>query len=117
MSTNLLHKGPSEKKMTLFFVAGSALTLLLCAAACWLLQYRVNKQTVSAHDAKGYLLIACIIVGFGVSAGCFAIGQQLGYQQQENTSEAMGLALLLDVMVALLALIVGLVVIKEPEQY
>ena len=41
----------------------------------------------------------------------------MGYDQAEETSQAMGLAILLDVMVALLSLIWGLVSLKEPEQY
>ena len=68
-------------------------------------------------DAKGYFLITCIVVGFLVSAGFFWAGQVMGYDQTEETSQAMGLAVLLDAMTALLCLIWGLVTLHEPEQY
>ena len=58
-----------------------------------------------------------VVTAMTDSAGFFWAGQVMGYDQAEETSQAMGLAILLDVMVALLSLIWGLVSLKEPEQY
>jgi len=103
--------------MVSYFVAGGLVTFLCCGGLRWWMQSLLNKESMRLDDAKGYYLIACIVVGFLMSAGFFVAGQQIGYDQQTETSQAMGLAILLDVMVALLCLIWGLVTLHEPEQY
>ena len=103
--------------MATYFIAGSLLTLSLCGGLRFWMQQLLNKEKMLLDDAKGYYLIACIVTGFLMSAGFFALGQQIGYDQQTETSQAMGLAILLDVMVALLCLIWGLATLREPEQY
>ena len=64
------------------------------------------------------LLPHCLHPG-GLSGQCrfFYAGQALGYDQQEQTSAAMALGILLDIMVTLLVLIYGLVKFREPEHY
>ncbi|GAA6144616.1 hypothetical protein [Thalassolituus maritimus] len=103
--------------MAVYFLSGVLITLVLCASVRWWIQSLLNQDRLFLDDAKGYFLITCIVVGFLVSAGFFWAGQIIGYDQAEETSQAMGLAILLDVMVALLSLIWGLVSLKEPEQY
>ncbi len=103
--------------MTGYFVSGALTALLFCGVARWWMQALLNKEKLKLDDAKGYYLVSCFVVGFLVSAGFFFLGQQIGYDQQADTSQAMGLAVLLDVMTALLCLIWGLVTLHEPEQY
>lgn len=103
--------------MAIYFLSGVLVTLVLCGGIRWWIQSLLTQEKLMLDDAKGYFLITCIVVGFLVSAGFFWAGQVMGYDQAEETSQAMGLAILLDVMVALLSLIWGLVSLKEPEQY
>lgn len=103
--------------MIVFFVIGILLAGSLAYGAYYLLQMQVLEERLTLDDAKGYYLIACILVAFLVSAGFFYAGQALGYDQQEQTSTAMALGILLDIMVTLLVLIYGLVKFREPEHY
>ncbi|WP_430461356.1 hypothetical protein ACQUQU_00840 [Thalassolituus sp. LLYu03] len=89
----------------------------LCLAAYWYLQEQVLKEALSLDDGKGYFLIACILIGFVLALGCFYAGQAMGFDQQEDTSTMMALAILLDVMVTMLTLIFGLVKFRNPEHY
>lgn len=103
--------------MEVYFLTGSLITLVMCGSIRWWIQSLLNREQLFLDDAKGYFLISCIVIGFLVSAGFFWAGQVLGYGETPETSQAMGLAILLDVMVALLSLIWGLVSLREPEQY
>lgn len=103
--------------MLVFFLSGLILSGALAYGAYYLLQRLVFEERLSLDDAKGYYLIGCILVAFAVSAGCFYVGQGLGYDQQEETSTTMALGILLDIMVTLLVLIYGLVKFREPEHY
>ncbi|MEK9712681.1 MAG: hypothetical protein VW258_08945 [Thalassolituus sp.] len=103
--------------MAIYFLSGVLVTLVLCAGIRWWLQQLLNKEKLMLDDAKGYFLILCFVIVFLVSAGFFWTGQILGYDQTEETMQPMVLAILMDVLVALLSLIWGLVSLKEPEQY
>lgn len=103
--------------MLVFFLSGLVLSGVLAFGAYVILQNLVLEERMSLDDAKGYYLISCILVAFMVSAGCFYVGQTLGYDQQEETATAMALGILLDIMVTLLVLIYGLVKFREPEHY
>jgi len=103
--------------MAVYFLSGVLVTLVLCSGTRWWLQWMLSKETMRLDDAKGYFLILCILFGFLSCAGFFWAGQSAGYGDNPETSQAMGLSLLLDLGVALLSLIWGLVSLKEPEQY
>jgi hypothetical protein len=103
--------------MIAFFVVSMTVAGAVCFVAYYLLQQKVLEESLSLDDGKGYFLIACILIGFLVSAGGFYVGQVAGYDQQEGTSTMMALAILLDIMVTLLTLIYGLVKFREPEHY
>jgi len=103
--------------MAIYFLSGVLVTLVLCGGIRWWLQQLLNKEKLMLDDAKGYFLILCFVIVFLVSAGFFWAGQILGYDQTEETMQPMVLAILMDVLVALLSLIWGLVSLKEPEQY
>lgn len=103
--------------MVVYFMVGLLMAGALAYGVFYLLQDYVLKEQLALDDAKGYFLIACILVAFVVSAACFYIGQVLGYDQTEQTSTMMALGILLDIMVTLLVLIYGLVKFREPEHY
>ena len=103
--------------MIAFFVVSMGVAGAICFAAYHLLQQRVLEETLTLDDGKGYFLVACILIGFVVSAAGFYIGQVVGYDQNDGTSTMMALAILLDIMVTLLTLIYGLVKFREPEHY
>ncbi|ASP38707.1 hypothetical protein CHH28_08440 [Bacterioplanes sanyensis] len=100
-----------------FFIVGVMAAAGVCLAVYFWLQQKVVNETLSLDDGKGYYLIACIIIGFAAAAGAFVAGQMLGYDASDNTSTMMALAILLNVMASLLALIFGLVRFHEPEQF
>lgn len=93
------------------------MTVLICYGAYRIFQQRVNIGLLTLDDAKGYYLIAAILIGFLGSALSFYVGQILGYSNQEESSSAMALVILLNIMAALLTLIWGLVKFHEPEKY
>lgn len=103
--------------MLMYFLSGLIVSGMLVLGIFYLLQNLVLEERMSLDDAKGYYLIGSILIAFVVSAGCFYMGQSLGYDQQENTATAMALGILLDIMVTLLVLIYGLVKFREPEHY
>lgn len=103
--------------MIAFFLVGMVVALAVCFATYYLLQQKVLEEALTLDDGKGYFLVACIFIGFIISASVFYIGQVMGYDQNENMSTMMALAILLDIMVTLLTLIYGLVKFREPEHY
>lgn len=103
--------------MIAFFLVSMGIAGVVCFVAYFLLQRKVLEETLTLDDGKGYFLVACILIGFLISAGGFYVGQTAGYDQQEGTSTMMALAILLDIMVTLLVLIYGLVKFREPEHY
>ncbi|MGK0250247.1 MAG: hypothetical protein ACI910_003016 [Oleispira sp.] len=103
--------------MIAYFIISISMTALVCYGAYRILQKQVDTCQLTLDDAKGYYLIAAILIGFLGSAISFYIGQVLGYSNQEESSSAMALAILLDIMAALLTLIWGLVTFHQPEKY
>ena len=103
--------------MIAYFIISTSMTAMICYYTHRFFQQWVDKDQLLVDDAKGYFLISAIFIGFTASAISFYVGQTLGYGEQEATSTAMGLAILLDVMAALLTLIWGLAHFREPEQY
>ena len=103
--------------MIAFFIVSMGAAGAVCFAAYYLLQQKVLDESLTLDDGKGYFLVACILIGFVVSAAAFYVGQVVGYDQSESTSTMMALAILLDIMVTLLTLIYGLVKFREPEHY
>ena len=103
--------------MIAYFMISISMTGLICYGAYRFFQQRVNTCQLTLDDAKGYYLIAAILIGFLGSGISFYVGQVLGYSNQEESSSAMALAILLNIMVALLTLIWGLVRFHQPEKY
>jgi hypothetical protein len=103
--------------MIAYFIISISMTALICYGAYRIFQQQVNTCRLTLDDAKGYYLIAAILIGFLGSAVSFYVGQVLGYSNQEESSSAMALAILLDIMAALLTLIWGLVRFHQPEKY
>lgn len=103
--------------MTLYFVTGLVLATALALAMYYVLQDWVLKEKLKLDDAKGYFLIGCIVIAFAISALYFYLGQQFGFDQEEQRATIMALSILLDIMATLLALIYGLVKFHEPEHY
>lgn len=103
--------------MIAYFIISISMTIVICYGAFRFFQQWVDNDRLLLDDAKGYYLISAILIGFLASALSFYVGQMMGYSDQEATSTGMALAILLDVMAALLTLIWGLTRFREPEQY
>jgi hypothetical protein len=103
--------------MIAYFIISISMTALICYGTYRIFQQQVDTCKLTLDDAKGYYLIAAILIGFLGSAISFYVGQVLGYSNQEESSSAMALAILLDIMAALLTLIWGLMNFHQPEKY
>ena len=103
--------------MIAYFVISISMTAVICYGAFRFFQQQVDSGQLTLDDAKGYFLISAILIGFLASAASFYVGQSLGYGDQEDSTTSMALAILLDVMAALLTLIWGLTKFREPEKY
>lgn len=103
--------------MEFFFVVSVLISGGLCFGAFFILQHQVLEENLKFDDAKGYYLMACIVIGFFSCSGSFYFGQKFGFDIQESTSSILALVLLMDIMSALLVLIYGLVKFRQPEHY
>lgn len=103
--------------MFVFFLISVLTTIAIGLGAFMLLQHRVLDESLKLDDAKGYYLMACILIGFMTCAGSLYAGQALGFDLQETNSLLLSLVLLMDIMAALMVLIYGLMKFRQPEHY
>ncbi|MGB1090618.1 MAG: hypothetical protein ACPGYX_00740 [Oceanobacter sp.] len=98
-------------------ISGVLATLALCVGFYLFAQKKVLADEMTLDEAKGYLLIVCVLAGFAVSAAEFYFGQTLGFNEQNGRTGELALAMLLDITTALSVLIYGLQRMRMPEQY
>lgn len=103
--------------MILFFMGSIFVTLVLCAVAYRFFSVRIMQFQMKLDDGRGYYLISMLLIAFVSSALAFFVGSMLGYQGNAQQQDSMVLIVLLNAVVALLALIVGLVNFREGERY
>ena len=103
--------------MVLYFIATLALTVGLCIVSFRSFHHQIEQFQLKLDDGRGYFLITMLVVAFLSSALAYYIGGLLGYGENAGQQGRMVMAMLLNLVVALLSLTYGLMRFKEGERY
>jgi hypothetical protein len=103
--------------MILFFFGSMVFTACMCVLAYRIFAQKIEQFQLKLDDGRGYYLISMLLVAFVSSALAFFVGSMLGFQANAAQQDSMVLIVLLNAVVALLALIYGLVHFREGERY
>jgi len=103
--------------MILFFIGSMVFTAALCVLAYRFFALKIEQFQLKLDDGRGYFLISMLLVAFVSSALSFFVGSMVGFQANPEQQDSMVLIVLLNAVVALLALIYGLVHFREGERY
>ena len=103
--------------MIFFFIGSMLFTVVLCIVAYRFFSQKIEQFQMKLDDGRGYYLISMLLIAFVSSALAFFVGSMLGYQNSPQQQDSMVLIVLLNAVVALLALIAGLVNFREGERY
>ena len=103
--------------MVFFFFGSMMFTAVLCVIAYRFFAQKIEQFQLKLDDGRGYYLISMLLVAFVSSALAFFAGSILGFQANPEQQNGMVLIVLLNAVVALLALIYGLVHFREGERY
>ena len=103
--------------MILYFIFTLALTVGLCVLSFRYFYQQIEQFQIKLDDGKGYFLISMLMVAFIGSVIAFYLGGLLGYNETPAQQGRMVVAILLNLVVALLSLTWGLMNFKEGERY
>ncbi|WP_353348668.1 hypothetical protein [Oceaniserpentilla sp. 4NH20-0058] len=103
--------------MIYFFFGSMLFTAALCIGAYRFFSQKIEQFQMKLDDGRGYYLISMLLVAFVSSALAFSVGSIMGFQANVQQQDSMVLIVLLNAVVALLALIYGLVHFREGERY
>ena len=103
--------------MVLYFMFTLFLTMLVCFGLYRYFGQLVITSTLKLDDGRGYYLICMLLVAFFSSALAYYVGGILGYDQDPAQQSHLVSVILLNAVVALLALTYGLTHFKEGERY
>jgi len=103
--------------MILYFLFTLALTIGLSLLSYRFFHQQVEQFQLKLDDGRGYFLISMLLIAFFCSAAAYYLGGVLGYDQNPEQQGRMAVAILLNAVVALLALTAGLLNFKEGEKY
>ena len=103
--------------MILYFLITLVFTVGLCVLAFRYFNKQIDQFQITLDDGKGYFLICMLLVAFLGSVIAFYLGGLLGYNETPAQQSRMVVAILLNLVVALLSLTWGLMSFKEGERY
>lgn len=103
--------------MILYFILTLALTVGLCVLSFRYFDQQIEQFQLKLDDGKGYFLISMLVVAFLGAVIAFYVGGFLGYNENADQQGRMVVAILLNLVVALLSLTWGLMSFKEGERY
>lgn len=103
--------------MIFFFFGSMIFTAALCVLAYRFFAQKIEQFQLKLDDGRGYYLISMLLVAFVSSALAFFVGSIMGFQSNPEQQDGMVLIVLLNAVVALFALIYGLVHFREGERY
>ncbi len=103
--------------MILYFLFTMALTVGLCVLSFKYFHQQIEQFDIKLDDGRGYFLISMLLLAFAVSVIAFYFGGLLGYYESPAQQGLMVVAILLNLVVALLSLTWGLMHFKEGERY
>ena len=103
--------------MIIYFLFTLALTIGLCVVSFKYFYQQIEQFQIKLDDGRGYFLISMLLVAFLGSVIAFYFGGLLGYNDTTDQQGRMVVAILLNLVVALLSLTWGLMHFKEGERY
>ena len=103
--------------MILYFIFTLALTVGLCVLSFRYFYQQIEQFQIKLDDGRGYFLISMLMIAFIGSVIAFYLGGLLGYNETAAQQGRMVVAILLNLVVALLSLTWGLMNFKEGERY
>ena len=103
--------------MILYILFTLACTVGLCVLAFRFFSNKIEHFQMSLDDGRGYYLISMLIVAFFGSSLSYFVGGAFGFDQSVPQQQLLTAAILLNAVVALLALTYGLISFKEGERY
>ncbi len=103
--------------MILYFLLTLLATIGLCILAFRYFELQILNLRIKLDDGRGYYLICILLVAFFGSAISYYAGTLLGYDSDPMQQGRLVTAILLNAVVALLALTYGLIHLKEGERY
>lgn len=103
--------------MVFYFLFTLAFTVGLCVVSFRYFHQQIEQFEITLDDGRGYFLISMLLVAFLGSVIAFYTGGLLGYNDSPDQQGRMVVAILLNLVVALLSLTWGLMHFKEGERY
>lgn len=103
--------------MILYLLFSLAVTIGLCFLAFQYFSAQIYQHKLKLDDGRGYYLIVMILVAFFCSAAAYYLGTVLGFDQTPEQQKQLAAAILLNAVIALLALTFGLIRFREGERY
>lgn len=101
----------------MYFIFTLVLTIGLCVLSFKYFYRQIEQFEIKLDDGRGYFLISMLLVAFAGSVIAFYFGGLLGYNDSPTQQGRMVVAILLNLVVALLSLTWGLMHFKEGERY
>ncbi len=103
--------------MILYFFLTLACTIGMCFGLYRYFGLQIHQLNLKLDDGRGYFLISVLLITFFGSALAYYVGGVLGYDQNAVQEGRLGAVIMLNVVVALVALTYGLMHFKEGERY
>lgn len=103
--------------MILYFILTLTCTIGLCFGVYRYFGLQIHQLNLKLDDGRGYFLISVLMITFFGSALAYYVGCLLGYDQDVAQSGRLGAVIMLNAVVALVALTYGLMHFKEGERY
>ena len=103
--------------MILYFLITLSCTIGVCYGLYRYFGQQIEQLNLKLDDGRGYFLISVLVVSFFSSALAYYVGGLLGYEQDPTQQGRLVAVILLNAVVALLALTYGLTHFKEGERY
>lgn len=103
--------------MFVYLLVVLALTGAVCFGLYRLFERKIHQHQLTLDDGRGYYLISMILAAFACSALSYFMGDYLGFAADSERQGLLSAAILLNAVIALLALTWGLTHFKEGERY
>lgn len=103
--------------MILYLLVITALTLGLCGLMFRVFDHKIKRLAIKLDDGRGYYLVSVLLIAFLGAISSYYLGSWLGYDQHPEQQGRLVAAILLNAVIALLALTYGLIRFKEGERY
>ena len=103
--------------MILYILFTLVCTVGLCVLAYRFFDRKIEQYQLTLDDGRGYYLISMLVIAFFGSSVAYFAGGLFGFDANLEQQQLLTAAILLNAVVALLALTYGLISFKEGEKY